>query len=173
MDRDRVAEIGSVDVGDADCGRVADVDRRPVGFGVARRDFDGADSLSDGERSHGDDGRAVKYAGGFRRNVCTIHRHVATFVDVADGQAGTLHRLFKAERATEQERDQVVAPPAADIDRFLDELAVLVHAVARQVRAQVGAGSQLARLRRTGVGHFEHRARFRIPLAEEQKIERE
>ena len=53
---------------------------------------------------------------------------------------------------------------------FIDEPAVLVDAVAHDVRAQVGARCGDPRFSAAGIGHFDERTRSRVTLAEQQKI---
>ena len=55
---------------------------------------------------------------------------------------------------------------------LVDEVALAIDAVARQIRPQVGSGSGVDGLGRARVGHLEHRARLRVVDAEAQEVER-
>src|SRR5205823_13655616 len=56
------------------------------------------------------------------------------------------------------------------VRHLVGEDAVLVDAVLRDVRSEVGARRHADGLRRADVGHFQERARARVALAEEQEI---
>jgi hypothetical protein len=170
-DLDRVAEVGPGQVADAERRRVAEVDRRPVGAREPAAHLDGADGLVGRQRPHRHDHGAAEDAGGAAGAVGAVHRHVAAGLDVPHRHAGLEQGALEGERAAEEEADEVVAPPGPQAGRLLDELAVAVDAVARQVVAQVGAGGDEARLGGAGLGDVEQRARLGVALAEEEEVE--
>ena len=86
------------------------------------------------------------------------------------GTSGLQQGVLEGERAAEQEADQVVAPAAIQVGRLVDQLAVAIDAIARQVGAQVGPRRDQPRLADAGLGHVQQRTRLRIALAEQQEI---
>jgi hypothetical protein len=52
--------------------------------------------------------------------------------------AGIEERGFKRERTTDEERDEVVSPQAANIRWFVDQLTVPPHAVPGDIRSEIG-----------------------------------
>ena len=101
----------------------------------------------------------LKRPAGWRRDRGRVHRDVRALLDVADRQPGGQQRALERERAADQERDEVLAPDVADVGRLVDDLAVDVDAVARDVGAQIGAGRGDPRLARARVGHLDDGAR--------------
>ena len=87
------------------------------------------------------------------------------------GTPGLQQGVLERERAAEQEGDEVVPPVAGDVGRLVDQFAVAEDAVGRHVGAEVGVRGDDAGHRVAGFGHVEQRARLRVALAEEQKVE--
>src|SRR5437762_268983 len=77
-------------------------------------------------------------------------------------------RPLEGEGAPQQEGHEVVAPERGDVGDLVGERAVLVDAVPRQVRPEIGSGRDAGRLRRAHLGDLDERARPRVALAEEQ-----
>ena len=81
--------------------------------------------------------RAVERTRGRRRDRGAVHRHGGIAGDVAQLDSVLEQRLLERERASQHERDQIVAPMPANIGRLVDQLALPEHAVTRQVGADV------------------------------------
>ena len=79
-------------------------------------------------------------------------------------------RLFEGKRAADDETHQVIAPEFADVLRLGNEFAVPPHPVARQVSADVEIRRQGRNPPVAGRRVADQRTRFRIELAEAQKI---
>src|SRR5947207_1396241 len=166
----RVAPVGAPDVLDAERGRVADVDRGAVGPGEPRARGHGLRELAGGDRAHRDDHGPVERA---RRAACDRrppHRDVLPLLDVPEADPRLEQRPLERERAAQEEGDEVAPPVGRRVRHLVGEDAVLVDAVLRDVRSEVGARRHADGLRRADVGHFQERARARVALAEEQEI---
>src|SRR5215468_10742362 len=85
------------------------------------------------------------------------------------GFSGRIER----ERAAEREGDEVVAPMVANVVGLVDQLAVLEHAVARHVGADVEILCELRQPPVARLADRQHRAGFWIELAEPQEIRRQ
>jgi hypothetical protein len=80
-------------------------------------------------------------------------------------------RPLEGERAAENEGDEVLGPVFADVGRLLDKLAVLEHAIARHIRADV----DVAEVGQRGVArraHADQGAGLGVLLAEGGELER-
>ena len=71
---------------------------------------------------------------------------------------GRQQRALEGEAAPDQERDQVIAPVAANVARLGHALAMFPDLVGRQVRAQVGAGRRGAASTTRSLSPFATRA---------------
>ena len=164
---------GRSNVGDTDGRRIADMDRRSVGQRKALADARRGLGLRWRQRPHRHDHRPREDARRTASDVGAVHRHVAALLDVPHRDAGLHQRVLEGERTAQQETDEIVAPPAEQVGRLLDQFAVAIDAVARHIGAKVGAGGGVARFGTAGIGDVEQRTRLRIALAEQQKIESE
>ena len=166
-----VAPVGLVDVLDAERGRVADVHRGAVGVREARA---GGHRL--GERARTGSGRIETTMGPWKApagrhstEVC----HIATFLPCSTWHSGMPASSSAHSKVNEQPSRNATRSSRQNGRRVGDlvgEHAVLVDAIARDVRAQIGARRHPHRLGRAHVGHLDERARPRVALAEEQEV---
>jgi hypothetical protein len=170
VDAHSLAVVGLVQRLDTDRGRIADVNRCAMSKRVVRGDFRCFDGLHRGERPHRDHQGTFERSGGLAADAGSVHGDGFVFLEMAQRQARTLQRLLETERATEQKRDEIIAPPAEDVGGLVDQLAVFEDSVPRQIGTEVGAGRGLARFPGAAVKHFDDRAGTGIPLAEQQKV---
>ena len=168
----RVAEVRPRQVGNAERRRIAQMDRGPVGAGNGR-DAHGDEGLGRSQRPHRNDQRSLKWPGRPARAIGAVHGHVAAGLDMSNRNAGLQQGVFEGKRAAEEKCHVIIAPPVVEVSWFVHQLATAINTVARQIGAEVrGRGRQPGDWA-TRFGHIEHRARFGIPLAEEQEIERQ
>ena len=82
----------------------------------------------------------MKAAGGDAHDAGDGHGDVGAELHVAGRHAGLDEGVLEGEATAEEERDQIVPPHVAHVGALLDQLALPIAAVARHVRAKVGAG---------------------------------
>src|SRR5205085_5951185 len=132
-----VAEIGLVDILDADRPRQAKMHRRAVDGRKARRDLHRPDSVGRGERAHRHYHLALEAPRRHAVDAAAVHGHDGVILDVPQTDAGLQDRQLEGERAAQHEGDEIVGPVFADVGGLIDELAVLENAIARHVGADV------------------------------------
>ena len=115
----------------------------------------------------------MKYACWNTRLFGAIHGHIGAGFQMAHRQLGLKQGVLECERAAQQKGDQVIAPPAVQIHRFVRQHSVLINAIPRQVSAEIRTRGHLFRLGIAGFGNFQQWARFGIALAKEKKIKRQ
>jgi len=81
-------------------------------------------------------------------------------------QEGTL----EGKTTSQQKGDQIGAPVGGDIGYLGDEFTLMVKTVTGQIATQVSIWRKADGHRRTCLGYLEHRTRFRVAVAEEEKI---
>ena len=168
----RVAEIRLRHIPNADRGRVAEVDRCAVRAREARAD------LRRLHRLRGVSGRIDTTIGPRNRPAgrhAMFVRYIGTFTSCSMCRTGTPGRqqcVLERERAADHERHEVVAPVVA-------RRRSAPRPVRRSARRGTPAGrcggrarGDDLRLRVARFGHVEQRARLRVPLAEQQEVER-
>ena len=78
-------------------------------------------------------------------DVGAIHRHIAAGFEVPDRAARPpATHVSKVKEQPRRKADQVVAPEVLTIVRLIDQLALPVDAIARQIGPQIGAGGDRA-----------------------------
>lgn len=167
------AEVGLVDVMDADGFGVADVDGRAVNEGHAGGDLHGADGVGRLHGTHGDHHGAVEHAGGDAFDIGLVHGHIVMVRDVPHLEARLDHGRLEGEAAPEEEGHEIVPPEGGDVCHLVGELALPVDTVSGNIGADVRAGRGEARHGGARLGHVEHGAGLFIPLGEKKKIKGE
>ncbi|MNL35231.1 hypothetical protein D3C87_1572470 [compost metagenome] len=92
---------------------------------------------------------------------------------MAHRQAVIQHGFLEGERASDQERHQIVAPDVADIGGLGHQFAILPYAVARDIAADIDVLAQFGQRGIARLGHGQQGTRFWVALAEMQEIRRQ
>ena len=87
------------------------------------------------------------------------------------GMPAAEQHLVHGVAAPDQEGNMVGAPQLLDGVHLVDELAVAIEAITRQVRADVAAGSRSLRLRIARIGDLQQGTGLGVALAEAQEVE--
>src|SRR5437762_2153688 len=135
-------------------------------FWKARRDLSGTDRVSGFEWPHRDDQWSGERLGRLARHVRSIHRHIATLLDMTNAKPRRHQGLLERKRASENESDQIVAPVRDNVGRLLDEIAVTPNAIARQVGTDVEIGTERRYPWIADVGNADQWARPAVEVTE-------
>ena len=135
----------------------------------SRCDLHGAHHLVRRHRPHAHYHRPAQAAGGLAGDGA-VHRDVVAVLDVPDWHAVGQQRSLETEAAADEEGHHVVLPEGRDVLHLLIELAIAVDAVAREVRADIGAWRRVPWLEARRVGDVQQRAGFGVALAEQQEV---
>ena len=120
--------------------------------------------------AHGDDHWAGEHPGRVGGDVRAIHGHVLALGDVLHRHVVIQQRGLEGKGAADDEADEIIAPYVAHVRNLAVQLAVAVHAVQRNVAADVPVRQQLGG-NLSGFQHAEQRARLRVALGEQQEVE--
>ena len=164
---DRIAPIRRRDIRNAQRRWIAGVHGRAVDARIAGRDFVGfVDSICrDGP--HADDHGTGKRTHGRAFDRGAVHRHDHVLLEVTQRECSVLQGILEGEAAAEQESHHVVLPVRQGIGGLsAARLPVDVHAVARGIAANVGAGSESKRLGVANRGALQERAWLGVGDAE-------
>ena len=103
-------------------------------------------------------------------NVGLKHRDIAALRDVAKRNLCVNQRGLKRERTTDDEADQVVPPDMDDIRGFLDDFTVFPDPILGEIMTNIDPFAELWELSFSGCRYPQHRTRFWVALAKNQKV---
>ena len=99
-----------------------------------------------------------------------VHATLVRYIDTLRPWASLEELAFERERAPDDERHQVIAPIRRHVRNLVDQLAVLVDAVAWEVGGDVAVSGADGGFARAGLGHFQKRAGLGVALGEQQEV---
>ena len=110
MNGDRVAVVGSTQLGDPDGLRIAGVDGATMGARIACCQLTDQLDLCFRDRAHGHHHRSVEAAGSTAGEARDEHRHQGAELYVSHADARLDQGVLEGQAAAEQKGDEVVAP---------------------------------------------------------------
>eukprot|EP00050_Salpingoeca_kvevrii_P002264 m.189965 g.189965 ORF g.189965 m.189965 type:complete len:578 (+) comp10574_c0_seq4:276-2009(+) len=165
LQSDGVAKVGRGEIGNAQVGGGAAVDRRTVGLEKRCSRCKGRVHQICWYWAQRDDEVAAKGPCWHAGAVCAVHGDVALLLNVADRDACSEEGLFKAETAAQVKRGQRAVPEIGDVGDLGRAHAVLPDVVSRHVGRNVRCRSEWRSVACTGFAAVEQWTRTSVLAA--------
>lgn len=171
MDWNRLTNIWFVDVFDTDWSWITDVNRATMNFWVSCRDLSCLESLQWSHRPHWNIHVSFKDPSFLTLNIGLEHWAGLTKLHVSHWDVSIDESFFKWERATEHKGHQIICPKIGQVWNFLTFVIWPFFSIKHSVWVNVFSNVNVSMHVLAWIQHFYKRTRFRIPLAEHQKVE--